>query len=105
MSVHGSISRQIDLCSIRWERHIPEQGPTNTLLPGWNVNVTLPFVNVTLSSMGASSSWRKRLLHKPFIAADRFGLDVNYAGFSVGVSADNGNTGELGQGGDCTVLG
>ncbi len=102
MSVHGKIIRSIDLCSITWSRHIPEQGPTSEMLPGWHLDVTLPFINVSLSDNGANL---KQRLRTPSFWADRRGVDLHAAGLTLSLLADNGNTGELGQTGDCTVLG
>jgi hypothetical protein len=84
----------LELCSIKWERRIIEH--ELQLASGWNLNVTLPFISLSINDYGWDrSSLKERLFSKPSFYSGNLSVDMIWAGFGVGIQGDNLNTGEL----------
>lgn len=96
MSVWGRITRELTVLGLEWHRNITENS-TVELSPGWNLNITLPFVDVTIESSGWDSGLFERVTD--FIRDPKNGgyyyKDQVFA-MGYGISwAFNGNNGKL----------
>lgn len=60
MSVWGGIFRDLNVLSLRMHRSITEQSTTD-LVPGWHLEIEVPFVTFTVDNLGWDDSILSRV--------------------------------------------